>query len=112
MLINNSQNEYDTDNPLKEIKDLEKKLAFKDTFQNKVNLADALAEKNDFNNAIVYYEKALSGKYKNHPLTLNKILKCYFQIKNYKKEVSGLVKRKKVQHVMRSYSIGNCIIYF
>jgi len=100
-------------NPLKEIKDLEKKLAFKDTFQNKVNLADALAEKNDFNNAIVYYEKALSGKYKNHPLTLNKILKCYFQIKNYKKVLHyanklNLAKSSNGSICLYAISLKNC----
>jgi hypothetical protein len=74
-------------NPTKKIKDLEKKLMFSDTFQNKINLADILAEHKDFEKAISYYEKALTGKYENHPHTLNKALKCYFQIENYNKVV-------------------------
>ena len=74
-------------NPTKKIKDLEKKLIFSDTFQNKINLADILAENKDFEKAISYYEKALTGKYENHPHTLNKALKCYFQIENYNKVV-------------------------
>lgn len=74
-------------NPTKKIKDLEKKLAFSDTFQNKLNVGDAYVENNDYTNAIGYYEQALSGKYENHPHTLNKALKCYFHLKDYKKVV-------------------------
>lgn len=74
-------------NPTKKIKDLEKKLAFSDTFQNKINLADAHIENKDYEKAIFYFEKALSGKYENHPHTLNKALKCYFHLKDYKKVV-------------------------
>lgn len=74
-------------NPSKKINDLEKKLSFSETFQNKINLADALVEKKDFQKAITFYEKALSGKYENHSHTLNKALKCYFQVENYKKVV-------------------------
>lgn len=74
-------------NPTKKIKDLEKNLSFSDTFQNKINLADALAENKEYEKAILYYEQALTGKYENHPHTLNKALKCYFQVENYNKVV-------------------------
>jgi hypothetical protein len=75
-------------NPSKKIKDLEKKLSFSDTFQNKINLADAHLDNKNYEKAIELYEKALTGKYKNHPYTLNKTLKCYFSLKNYKKVVN------------------------
>lgn len=74
-------------NPTKKIKDLEKRLAFSDTFQNTLNLADAHKENNDYDKAIIFYEKALRGKYKNHPHTINKVIKCYFQTENYKQVV-------------------------
>lgn len=74
-------------NPTKKIKDLEKKLSFSDTFQNKINLADALTKNKNYEKAVVYYEKALSGKYQNNSHTINKVLKCYFFLKEYKKVV-------------------------
>ncbi|WP_026775313.1 hypothetical protein [Polaribacter sp. Hel_I_88] len=74
-------------NPTKKIKDLEQKLAISDTFQNKIYLADEYKNQKDYNNAILYYEKALEGKFKNNSHTINKVLKCYFEIKNYSKVV-------------------------
>lgn len=71
--------------PSKKIRDLEKQLSFSDTFQNKINLADAHFENKNFKNAIVYYEKALEGKFKDDPRTLNKALKCYFKEEQYEK---------------------------
>ncbi|MDX1278618.1 hypothetical protein [Oceanihabitans sediminis] len=51
--------------PLKKIKALEEQLAFSDTFQNKINLADAYLEVKDYQNAIRVYESALDGYYQN-----------------------------------------------
>lgn len=73
--------------PSKKIKDLEKKLSFSDTFQNTINLADAYRESKDYSKAISYYEKALEGNFKNHPHTLNKAAKCYFELKQFDKVV-------------------------
>ena len=70
-------------NPTKKIKGLEKELEFSDTFQNKINLADAHFENNDYNNAIILYEKALKGNYKDEPHTLNKLIKCYFKTNTF-----------------------------
>tara|TARA_R110002051_G_scaffold291111_1_gene354958 strand:+ start:71 stop:691 length:621 start_codon:yes stop_codon:yes gene_type:complete len=72
-------------NPTKKIKDLEQKLSISDTFQNKINLADEYKNQKDYNNAILYYEKALDGKFKTNSHTINKALKCYFELKNYGK---------------------------
>lgn len=74
-------------NPTKKIKELEQKLSISDTFQNKINLADEYKNQKDYNNAILYYEKALEGKFKANTHTINKVLKCYFEIKNYGKVV-------------------------
>ncbi|QTE22192.1 CDC27 family protein [Polaribacter cellanae] len=75
-------------NPTKKIKDLEKKVEFSETFQNKINLADAYSEIKDFNNAILYYEKALDSGFKNDPYTLNKLIKCYFKVGNFDKVIT------------------------
>ena len=75
-------------NPTKKIKDLESVLKFSNTFQNKINLADAFLENKDFYNAILYYEKALDSNFKNEPHTLNKLIKCYFKTQNYDKVIA------------------------
>lgn len=74
-------------NPTKKIKALEKELEFSNTFQNKINLADAYAENTDYKNAILYYENALKSNFKDDPFTLNKLIKCYFNIKNFDKVI-------------------------
>ncbi len=74
-------------NPRKKIKDLEKKLSLSDTFQNRINLADAYRENEEYQKAIKYYEKALNGKFKNHLDTLNKATNCYFEVKKFDKVV-------------------------
>jgi hypothetical protein len=74
-------------NPTKKIKDLQQELAFSNTFQNKINLADAYLDNKDFENAILQYEKALEGNFKDEAYTLNKLIACYFEIKNYDKVI-------------------------
>lgn len=76
-------------NPTKKIKDLEKELEFSNTFQNKINLADAYFESNDYKNAIVLYEKALEGNFKDEPHTLNKLIHCYFKTNNFDKVIAN-----------------------
>ncbi|AUC86421.1 hypothetical protein CW731_14530 [Polaribacter sp. ALD11] len=63
-------------------------MAFSNTFQNKINLADAYLQNKDFENAILNYEKALQGNFKDEPYTLNKLITCYFEIKNFDKVIS------------------------
>ena len=74
-------------NPTKKIKDLETALKFSNTFQNKINLADGHLENRDYNNAILYYEKALESNFKEEPHTLNKLVRCFFEIKNFDKVI-------------------------
>lgn len=76
-------------NPTKKVKELEKELEFANTFQNKINLADAFTENKDYNNAILYYEKALKGNFKNEPHTLNKLINCYFKTNNFDKVIAN-----------------------
>ncbi|PQJ82632.1 CDC27 family protein [Polaribacter glomeratus] len=74
-------------NPTKKIKDLEKELEFSNTFQSKINLANAYLENKEYTNAILYYEKALEGNFKNDPHTLNKLVHCYFETANFDKVI-------------------------
>ena len=74
-------------NPTKKIKDLEKQLEFSNTFQNRINLADAYQENRDYINAIFHYEKALEGSFKNDPHTLNKLIECYFFTNDFERVI-------------------------
>jgi len=74
-------------NPTKKINDLQKLLQFSETFQNKINLADAYLENKDFKNAILYYKKALEGSFRNDSHTINKLLICHFYSNNFDKVI-------------------------
>ena len=76
-------------NPTKKIKNLEQELAFSNTFQNKINLADAFLEIKDYNNSILHYESSLNNNFKDDPFTLNKLIKCYFKTKNFEKVIEN-----------------------
>ena len=76
-------------NPTKKIKDLEKLLEFSDTFQNKINLGNAHLENKDYNNAIIFYEKALEANFKNDHHTLHKLMNCYYETSNFDKVIAA-----------------------
>ena len=74
-------------NPTKRILDLEKKLEFSETFQNRVDLADAYLEIGDYVNAILNYEKALDSNFQNDVYTINQLIKAFFLIDNFEKVI-------------------------
>jgi len=78
-----AQNEIITTiNPSKKIKDLEKKVAFSDTFQNRIDLADALFEQHNYLLAEEEYKTALSGSHSNDFYANSQLLKTlYYQDK-------------------------------
>lgn len=77
------QNEITTFiNPSKKVKDLESKVNFADTFQNRINLADAYFEIRDYNNALENYKIALQDNYSNNYHTIEKIIECYNELGN------------------------------
>ncbi|MCL6294285.1 hypothetical protein [Jejuia spongiicola] len=69
-------------NPTKKIKDLEKQLKFSDSYQNRVNLADAHLENKDFNNAISNYLEALEGNMQNDFYVIKQLIEAYFNIED------------------------------
>jgi hypothetical protein len=75
-------------NPTKKVKDLETTLKFSNTFQNKINLADAYSEIKDYKNAISNYENALESNFKEDPFTLNKLIVCYYKTANFDKVIA------------------------
>ncbi|MBQ4820449.1 hypothetical protein [Aquimarina sp. MMG016] len=74
-------------NPTKKINDLQKRLDFADTFQNRVNLADAWMEAGDYQKALVEYEKALNDNYDKDFGVVKKMIEGYYQTSQYEKVV-------------------------
>jgi hypothetical protein len=70
-------------NPTKKIKDLEAKVAFADTFQSRVDLANAYSEMSDFDNAIINYKEALSGSHHQDYYATGQLLEAYYQAEAY-----------------------------
>ena len=75
-------------NPTKKIKELETALKFSNTFQNKINLADAYAQNKEYLKAIDHYENALASNFKDDPHTINKLIICYYNVQNYDKVIA------------------------
>src|SRR5690606_24820843 len=69
--------------PTKRIKDLEKKLRFSETYQNRVNLADAYLENKDYKNAIPHYLDALHDNLQNDLYATKQLVECYFNVEDY-----------------------------
>lgn len=65
-------------NPTKKIRDLEKRLAFSETYQNRLNLADAYLEIKDFNKAIPHYLEALEDASQNNFYATTQLIEAYF----------------------------------
>lgn len=75
-------------NPTKKVLDLKKQLEFSETFQNKVNLADAYFEIYDYNNAINYYENAIDSNFSEDTYVISKLIDAHYYAKNYKKAIN------------------------
>ncbi len=69
-------------NPTKKIKDLEKLLQFSESYQNRVNLADAHLENKDYHNAISNYLEALEGNMQNDFYVIKQLIEAYFNIED------------------------------
>ncbi|GAA3637834.1 hypothetical protein [Flavivirga jejuensis] len=69
-------------NPTKKIKDLEKQLQFSESYQNRVNLADAYLEIKDYNNAIPHYLEALGDSSQSDFYVTKQLIEAYFNIED------------------------------
>lgn len=87
--VDKIQNELTTIiNPTKKVKDLERKIQFADTYQNRIDLADAYFEIKAYKNAIVNYEKTLEDTVQNPEHSIKHLIQCYFEIEDYDKVIS------------------------
>lgn len=69
--------------PSKNIRNLESKLQFTDTYQNRVNLADAYLAAHNFKLAIKHYLKALEDKTQNDFYLMKSLISAYYYDHNY-----------------------------
>ena len=81
-------------NPTKKIKDLEKRLEFSESYQNRINLADAYLEIKDYNNAIIHYLEALEDQSQNSFYASKQLIEAYFNIEDCEKVVDYVEKIK------------------
>jgi hypothetical protein len=69
--------------PTGRIKDLKRRLAFSDTFDNKAALADAYLESGMYAEAIELYESCLTGIFESNPHVIMQLIKAYYQAERY-----------------------------
>jgi hypothetical protein len=74
-------------NPSSKIIKLEKQLAFADSHQNRIALADAYLEFGDMQKAIVLYEESLQGLYADDPYVNMQLVMAYFLTEAYPKAI-------------------------
>ncbi len=80
--------------PSKKVRDLEKQLQFSDTYRNRVNLADAYLEMEDYNNAINHYEIALKDRSQNKVYIIKQLIRCFYQIEDFEEAIGNSEKIK------------------
>ena len=81
-------------NPTKKVKDLEKQLAFSETYQNRLNLADAYLEIRDYDNAIKHFLKTLEDTSQNNFYATKQLIEAYFNIENFENVIKYASKIK------------------
>ena len=87
--------------PSKKVTDAEKQLAFADTFQNRVALADAHFENADYENANIHYEAALKGNFQKDFYVIKQMMGAMSQSQNYE-EVIRLADEIKDKHEFKN----------
>ena len=89
-------------NPTKKIRDLEKQLEFSDSYQNRVNLADAFLENKDYQNAIKHYQEALDGNFQNDFYVIKNMIEAFYHLEDYKNVIKYAAQIKSHQEFTKS----------
>ncbi|OUR94297.1 hypothetical protein A9Q87_01220 [Flavobacteriales bacterium 34_180_T64] len=89
-------------NPTKKVKDLEKALQFSETYQNRINLADAYFEIKDYKNASHHYLKPLNDNYQNNFYIGLNLVDCFYELGDYDEALNISEKIKKHSEFDRS----------
>jgi len=75
-------------NPTKKVRDLEQRLQFADTFQNRINLADGYLELKDYANAILHYEKSLNDDFEDDYYVCVQLIEAYYDTEDFQKVIA------------------------
>jgi len=78
-------------NPSKKVNDLEHKLQFAETYQNRVNLADAYLASQDYGNAIVHFKKASEDTSQNSFYVKEQLIKSYYYHEDFDQVINESV---------------------
>ncbi|MEO1012954.1 MAG: hypothetical protein AAFX53_16770, partial [Bacteroidota bacterium] len=70
-------------NPSKRISDLEKRLKFSETFENRIALADALMDDGLYDRAVVHYNAALKDMFKEDYYVLSKLTEAHYKLSHF-----------------------------
>jgi hypothetical protein len=89
--------------PGKKLKDLEQKLYFSDTFDNRMKLADEYSRCGFFDKAIGIYDKCLDGVYCDDPLIIYKMSLAYYGKKDYANASSSIKKLASKDMTFKKY---------
>lgn len=74
--------------PTKKVKDLEKQVSFANTYQNRVNLAEAYFEMDAYNEAIEHYALALEGHHSNDFSIRAQLVASHYYIGDYQEAIA------------------------
>lgn len=74
--------------PSKKVRDLERKLEFTDTYENRVNLADVYLASHNYTKSIEHYKKALEDKTQDGFYVKTQMVKAYYASKNFDQVIS------------------------
>lgn len=74
-------------NPTKKVKALEKQLQFAETYQNRLNLADAYLDIKDYNSAISEYLEALKDTSQNNFYATTQLIEAYYNNQDFEQVV-------------------------
>ncbi len=84
------------------VKDLEEKLRFSDTFNNRVALADAYLSGGQPDKAIELYESVLTGAFSDNEFVISRLVMAYYEKERYADLVAIAGKAKKSAEFKRS----------
>lgn len=88
--------------PSKKVKDAEKRLAFADTFQNRVALADAHFENGNFEEASAHYNAVLKGNFQNDFYVISQLISAKNHMQCYEEVIQLAEKVKNKQEFKNS----------
>lgn len=91
-------------NPSGQTRKLEENLRFSDTFQNRVQLADAYLNDGLTDKAIELYQSSLTGNFNDNEHVLSQLVIAYCQVKRYDEAIALAEKIYRRPQFARSYS--------